>query len=75
MDWSMLLKTGVLVDVKTKDGKVTTGFLDEVGISQYEKKILLTNKRAQIGEVFVGRKIAIENIEILEISIAGKANF
>lgn len=75
MDVATLLRIGVLVDVKTKDGRTITGYLDEVGITQHEKKILIANQRPQIGTSFTCKKIDIEKVDSIQLSSADKANF
>lgn len=75
MDMSLLLKVGVVVEVKEKNGRVSIGWLDEVGVTQAQGKILLTDKKPTFGATFKGRKINIEDIEDLKISNVQESNF
>lgn len=67
-----LLIAGILVDVSMKDGKVITGYLDEVGMHQYEDKIILANSR---GHEFQGKNLEKAEIKNISPSNAGKPNF
>ena len=75
MDISLLLKMGILVEVKEKNGRVTVGWLDEVGVTQSEGKILIADQRPTMSNTFKGRKIRISDIEYLKPSSDEKANF
>lgn len=62
MDIKDLLKVGILVDVTTTDGKIITGYLDEVGATQEVGYVLLSNRIVILGEEFTGKKISISKI-------------
>lgn len=75
MNFELLLKIGIMIEVKEKFGRVSVGWLDEVGLTQFEKKILLANINPVLGGNFLGRKILIEEIETMKISNAQQSNF
>lgn len=75
MTLEALLKVGVLVDVTTNDGTFYTGYLDEVGITQHEGKILIADQHPLNGVTFKGKKIAIKDIKSINLSSKDKPNF
>ncbi len=67
-----LLTAGVLVDVSMKDGRLITGYLDKVGMSQYEDKIIIANSR---GPRFQGKNLEKADIKSISLSSAVMPSF
>jgi hypothetical protein len=69
-----LFKVGILVDVKTTDDQWITGYLDEVGMTQYPGLILLASKPPKYND-FKGRRIPIDAIVEFRLSDRKEASF
>lgn len=67
-----LLIAGILVDVSMKDGRVITGYLDKIGMNQYEDKIIIANSQ---GQQFQGKNLSKADILIISPSSVGKPSF
>ena len=67
-----LLIAGILVDISMKDGRVITGYLDKIGINQYEDKIIIANS---LGHQFQGKNLAKADILNISPSSVGKPSF
>lgn len=77
MDLVTWLQKGlsVLVDIKTKDGKIWTGWIDKVGMTQSPGKIILANQIPHRGSNFDAKIIKHEDVDSFGQSTATKPNF
>jgi hypothetical protein len=67
-----LLTAGILVDVSMRDGRVITGYLDKIGMNQYEDKIIIANS---LDQQFQGKNLVKADILNISPSSAGKSSF
>lgn len=67
-----LLIAGILVDISMKDGRVITGYLDKIGMNQYEDKIIIANL---LGHQYQGKNLVKADILNISPSSLGKPSF